>query len=90
MEFVEIKFLTPKENVIYNKLKECVSMFDEISTEDPQDPADTYNFGHYIDAAISAVLLRGARRMDIENLLNKNRKNKRVMTNDSSAEGNRN
>ena len=75
MGSVEIKFLTYKENIIYNKLKECVDMFDEISKEDPQDPADTYNFGHYIDAAISAVLLRGARRMDTENLLNKKSKN---------------
>ena len=75
MGSVEIKFFTYKENIIYNKLKECVDMFDEISKEDPQDPADTYNFGHYIDAAISAVILRGARRMDAENLLNKKLKN---------------
>lgn len=66
-----IKFLTEKENECMEHLLQAQSIFDEICVESPQDATDSFNFGHYIDAARQAVILRGARRLDPENLLNK-------------------
>ena len=71
MEIDKISFLTSEENEIMYHLKSATELFTKISTEDPQSPTDGYNFGHYIDAAINAVILRGARRMDPEHLLPK-------------------
>ena len=55
-------------------LLQAQAIFDEICLESPQDVIDSFNFGHYIDAARQAVILRGARRLDPENLLNKKSK----------------
>lgn len=69
-----IKFLTEKENECMEYLLQAQAIFDEICLESPQDATDSFNFGHYIDAARQAVILRGARRLDPENLLNKKSK----------------
>lgn len=63
-EFKKISFLNEKENLILRYLVEAQRMFDELSVEDPQHPMDSFNFGHYVDAAKNAVVLRGARRID--------------------------
>lgn len=70
-----ISFLTEDENNIMEHLNVAMSMYDELCTRDPQSPLDTFNFGHYIEAARNAVLLRGARRMDPEHLMPKHDKN---------------
>lgn len=64
-----IKFLTAEENLCMEYLLLAQDLFDKICTNDPQNVADSYNFGHYVDAARNAVLIRGARRMDSDNLL---------------------
>lgn len=66
-----INFLTDQENQCLELLLQAQEIFDTICMESPQSSADTYNFGHYVEAARTAVLLRGARRMDPENLLKK-------------------
>lgn len=66
-----IRFLTDKENKCFELLLQAQDLFDEICKTDPQSPTDSYNFGHYLDAARNAVITRGARRMDPENLLKK-------------------
>lgn len=68
---MDIKFLTPAENEVLTHLKTAQELFDHLCAGEPQDSSDTYNFGHYVDAAITAVIIRGARRMDPENLLSK-------------------
>ena len=68
-EYAPIHFLTNQENEVMTYLMKAMDLFDEICHEDPQDPADTFNFGHYIDAAKGAVILRGARRMEPNVLL---------------------
>lgn len=68
-EFHPINFLTPSENMIMECLCKAEELFNRVCEEDPQSSTDSYNFGHYIDAAKSAVILRGARRMDPESLL---------------------
>ena len=68
-EYAPIHFLTDQENEVMKYLMKAMDLFDEICHEDPQDPADTFNFGHYIDAAKGAVILRGARRMEPNVLL---------------------
>lgn len=68
-EYTPIHFLTKQENEVMQHLMKAMDLFDEICHEDPQDPADTFNFGHYIDAAKGAVILRGARRMEPNVLL---------------------
>lgn len=64
-----ISFLTEDENNIMEHLNVAMSMYDELCAKDPQSPLDTFNFGHYIEAARNAVLLRGARRMDPDHLM---------------------
>jgi len=68
---VNVKFLTPEENSCLYHLKEAQRIFNDVCEEDPQSPTDSYNFGHYVDAAVDAVIIRGARRIDPENLLAK-------------------
>lgn len=64
-----VKFLTELENRCLGLVNEAQSLFDQICEEDPQSASDSFNFGHYIDAARDAILIRGARRMDPANLL---------------------
>lgn len=64
-----INFLTDKENEVMLHLNAAMRLFRELGDEDPQDPTDTYNFGHYVDAARNAVILRGARRIDPKHLM---------------------
>lgn len=66
-----IKFLTPLENRCIRLINEAQELFDTLCEQDPQSPVDSFNFGHYADAARNAILVRGARRMDPENLLPK-------------------
>jgi len=67
-----VKFLTPEENECLESLLRAQDLFDTICQDDPQNPTDSYNFGHYVDAARNAILVRGARRMDPQNLLKRN------------------
>lgn len=68
-----IKFLNVKENECLSHLNAALEIFAELCSQDPQHPSDTYNFGHYVDAARHAVIMRGARRLDPENLLPKSK-----------------
>lgn len=63
--------LNNEENEVMRHLHEAQKIFNELSANDPQNPYDSYNFEHYIDAAKNAVILRGARRLDPEHLLPK-------------------
>lgn len=81
-EFHPISFLTKQENEVMEHLVAAMELFDQLSVNDPQNPLDTFNFGHYIDAAKSAVILRGARRADPENLLPKRNKPERKTFNE--------
>ncbi|MCM1230218.1 MAG: hypothetical protein NC489_08795 [Ruminococcus flavefaciens] len=72
---VNIKFLTASENECMELLVQAQDLFDAICKQDPQNSTDAYNFGHYVDAARTAILARGARRMDPENLLVKHSPN---------------
>lgn len=69
-----VSFLTEAENRVMFHLIAAMDLFEMICEKDPQDPSDTYNFGHYLDAAKSAVIMRGARRMDPETLIIHKRK----------------
>lgn len=64
-----INFLTAEENLCMEYLLQAQDLFDKICANDPQNGADSYNFGHYVDAARNAILVRGCRRLDPENLL---------------------
>lgn len=66
-----INFLTPEENQCFELLLQAQDIFDEICKESPQSPGDSYNFGHYLEAARGSLLIRGARRMDADNLIRK-------------------
>ena len=66
-----VNFLTPEENQCLEYLLLAQDLFDKICEENPQFGADTFNFGHYCDAARNAFIIRGARRADPENLLKK-------------------
>lgn len=68
---MNVNFLTPIENEVMEHLRKAQELFDELCVLEPQDPSDSYNFGHYVDAAKNAVVIRGARRMDPDNLLPK-------------------
>lgn len=68
---MDVNFLTATENEVLSHLKRAQELFDELCANEPQDPADTYNFGHYVDAAVNAVIIRGARRIDPANLMPK-------------------
>ena len=68
-----VNFLSAKENECLELLLSAQDLFDEICSEYPQASSDTYNFGHYMDAARNAILMRGARRIDTENLLVRHR-----------------
>lgn len=72
--FNKIRFLTEQENDVMYHLYEAMRIFTEISEVDQQSTHDLFDFGHYIDAAKNAVLLRGARRMDPDNLIVKRTK----------------
>ena len=63
------KILTPLENECLTYLEKAQELFNRIVSEDPQDSGDGYNFGHYVDAARNAVIIRGARRADPDNLI---------------------
>lgn len=63
------KILTNEENEVMWHLSEAQKIFSQCCTDEPQDPADMYNFGHYLDAARNAVIMRGARRLDPEHLI---------------------
>lgn len=60
----KISFLTEGENMCLAYLNMAQEIFDEQCEASPQSPSDSYNFGHYVDAARNAVLIRGARRLD--------------------------
>lgn len=75
----DISFLTPEENQCFECLLQAQDLFDKICENSPQSPTDSYNFGHYLDAARSAILLRGARRLDSVNLLTKHRTTETVL-----------
>jgi len=64
-----VKFLTAEENLCLEYLLQAQDLFDRICVNDHQNTADSYNFGHYVDAARNAILVRGCRRMDPDNLL---------------------
>ena len=67
----KIKFLNEQENEIIDYLDKAQDIFRELTVIDPQHPTDLYNFGHYLDAARCAVIMRGARRLDPDALLPK-------------------
>lgn len=67
----KISFLTEKENQVMQHLVQAYNIFSEITEEDQQATNDLFDFGHYLDAAQNALLVRGARRMDPDNLLAK-------------------
>lgn len=69
IKFNKISFLTDDENEVMYHLVAATAMFEKLCEKDPQNPSDSYNFGHYVDAAKNAVIMRGARRMDPENLI---------------------
>lgn len=71
VEIQKVSFLTDSENACIQLLNEAQKLFNKISDNDPQDPSDTYNFGHYLAAARNAVIIRGARRLDPDNLMPK-------------------
>ncbi|WP_300944097.1 hypothetical protein [uncultured Duncaniella sp.] len=66
-----VSFLTAEENACLAALARAQKLFDTICAEQPQVATDSYNFGHYIDAARNSVIMRGARRMDPDTLLPK-------------------
>lgn len=66
-----ISFLTPKENEVMQHLVNAYNAFAELTLEDQQATNDLFDFGHYMNAAQSVLLVRGARRMDPDNLLKK-------------------
>lgn len=61
--------LTKRENECLEHLLAAQDLFDEICAEFPQSSADTYNFGHYLEAARTSIYMRGFRRLDPKNLL---------------------
>ena len=63
-EFIPLKFLTEKENNVLYHLERAQQLFDQLAIDDPQVSTDSFNFGHYIDAARTSVIIRGARRLD--------------------------
>lgn len=69
MKCTPISFLNDEENCIIDHLAAAMELYNQLCIENPQSPLDTFNFGHYIEAAKNAVLLRGARRMDPEKLI---------------------
>lgn len=69
-----IDFLTTEENMCMEYLLMAQDIFDKICSDSPQNPGDSYNFGHYVDAARNAILVRGCRRMDPENLMKRDPK----------------
>lgn len=66
---VNVTFLTEAENKCMELLIQAQDIFDKLCDEEPQNSVDSYNFGHFMDSARMTVLVRGARRMDAENLL---------------------
>lgn len=68
---VNISFLTKDENACMELLIQAQDLFDKICDESPQNSTDAFNFGRYLDSARNSLLIRGARRMDADNLLTK-------------------
>lgn len=75
MDEYKISILTDDENRCMQYLIAALNLFNKICQDDPQDPTDSYNFGHYVDAAKSAIIVRGARRLDPEHLMPKIQQN---------------
>lgn len=75
MDEYKILILTDDENRCMQYLIAALNLFNKICQDDPQDPTDSYNFGHYVDAAKSAIIVRGARRLDPEHLMPKIQQN---------------
>ena len=65
----DVSFLTNAENRVMQHLVDAYKEFYEITMNDQQSAMDLVNFGHYLHAAQSALLVRGARRLDPDNLL---------------------
>ena len=63
-EFIPLKFLTEKENNVLYHLERAQQLFDQLAIDEPQVSTYSCNFGHYIAAARSSVIIRGARRLD--------------------------
>ena len=68
-DHVEFNFLTPMENSVLYHLVEAERIFTALNLQDQQDASDVYNFGHYLDAAKNAVMIRAVRRLDPEHLI---------------------
>ena len=77
-----VSFLTDRENEILKNLKHAMTQFEILCAEEPQNPTDAFNFGHYIDAAMNAVILRGARRIDPDHLLHPSKTDNAMQVND--------
>ena len=71
----KISILTDDENQCMQYLIAALNLFNKICQDDPQDPTDSYNFGHYVDAAKTSIIVRGARRLDPEHLMPKIQQN---------------
>lgn len=67
----DIKFLNNAENRVMQHLVAAYKEFHAITMDDQQSAMDLVNFGHYLHAAQQALLVRGARRLDVDNLLNR-------------------
>lgn len=66
----DITFLTNAENRVMQHLVAAYKEFYAITMDDQQSAMDLVNFGHYLHAAQTALMVRGARRLDPDNLLN--------------------
>lgn len=75
MDDNKISILTDDENRCMQYLIAALNLFNKICQDDPQDPTDSYNFGHYVDAARTSIIVRGARRLDPEHLMPKVQQN---------------
>lgn len=75
----KVSFLTDQENECLACLSKAQKLFDAICVEDMQVSTDSYNFGHYIDAARNSVIMRGARRMDPDTLIPKQTRSPSIM-----------
>lgn len=66
-----VSFLSKDENACLELLLQAQDLFDKLCTEEPQNSKDAYNFGHYLDAAMTSLVIRGCRRLDPDNLMPK-------------------
>lgn len=65
----DIIFLNNAENRVMQHLVAAYKEFYDITMKDQQHTLDMVDFGHYLSAAQHTLLIRGARRMDPDNLL---------------------